>query len=309
VIDPSVQRLLDAAAQRGAPPTHALPVEEARRLSRERRPATQPDAPAVAEVQDIAGPVALRLYRPQGGASGGTLPALVYFHGGGWMMGDLDSHDVLCRELCNGSGCAVVAVDYRLSPEHCFPAALDDAVAAVRWVHANGAALRIDASRLAVGGDSAGANLATVAAITGRDTGGPPLAFQLLIYPVTEVEATLPSHVSNGEGYMITAETLRYFMRLYLGDSGASGWRVSPLHAPDLGGLPPALVITAGFDPLRDEGTAYADRLAAAGNPVSHVCFERQIHGFITMGRVIPEARTAVALCAAELRRALHAAG
>jgi acetyl esterase len=305
MIDPQAQALIDLIAQRGVPPMHTLQPEEARRWYRERRHFTQPEPPGVAGVESTAGaPVPLRLYRPAHPAAAEQLPALVYLHGGGWTIGDLDTHDTLCRSLAQGSGCAVVSVDYRLAPEHRFPAAVEDALAATRWVRDHAGELGLDAARLAVGGDSAGGNLAAVVALLERDAGH-VLAWQLLIYPATDLRAIAPSHTINGEGFLLTADTVRYYNGHYLGGASPADWRASPLLAPDLAGLPPALVITAGFDPLRDEGLAYADALARAGNAVTQVCFERQIHGFITMGKVIAEAHAAVTLCAAELRRAL----
>jgi len=307
MIDRDARALLDLIEQRGLPAVHELPPVEARAFYRDRRFFTQPEPPAVALAQDLAGPVPLRQYRPLAAVADEVLPALVYFHGGGWTIGDLDTHDTLCRELANAAGCAVLSVDYRLGPEHRFPAAVDDAIAATRWVHDNAAALKIDAARLAVGGDSAGGNLAAVVAIAARDAGDLPLAFQLLIYPALDMHCRAASHTTNGQGYLLTADTIRYFEDHYVDDKRHyDDWRASPLLAEDLSRLPPALVLTAGFDPLRDEGLAYADRLSAAGVSATHVCFERQIHGFITMGKVIAEAKSAIALCAAELRRALH---
>jgi acetyl esterase len=232
---------------------------------------------------------------------------LVYYHGGGWTIGDLDTHDVLCRQLANSSGCAVVSVDYRMGPEHRFPAGSDDCVAATYWVRRNAESLGLDASRLAVGGDSAGGNLAAVVAIAARDAGDLPIAFQLLIYPATDQRWGHASHKSNGKGYLLESETIRYYHDNYYGDtSNDLDWRASPLLHSDLAGLPPALVLTAGFDPLRDEGLDYANALVVAGNRTTYVCFERQIHGFITMGKLLDEANTAVAMCAAELARALR---
>jgi acetyl esterase len=280
----------------------------------ERRELTQPPPPEVAGVRNLQasgphGPIALRLYRPLGPPETALLPALVYYHGGGWVIGDLDTHDTLCRELANLSGCAVVAVDYRLGPEHRFPAAVDDCVAATRWVRDHAGELGLDAARLAVGGDSAGGNLAAVVSIDARDRGDLAIAFQLLVYPATDMHRTAPSHAENGQGYLLTSDTMEYFAGHYIADPAQyDDWRASPLLHPDLSNLPPALVLTAGFDPLRDEGAAYAERLTAAGNKASHVLFPRQIHGFLTMGRAIDEANTAVALCAAELRRALQTA-
>jgi acetyl esterase len=255
-----------------------------------------------------AGPIPLRLYRPQGSTAQQALPVLVYYHGGGWVIGDLDTHDTVCRQLANGAGCAVVAVDYRMGPEHRFPAAVDDCIAATRWVRAQAASLGLDGTRLAVGGDSAGGNLAAVVAIAARDAGDAPIAFQLLIYPATDQRRGAPSHQSNGQGYLLTTETMNYFHDHYIDDARHdSDWRASPLLVADLSKLPPAFVLTAGYDPLRDEGLQYAQALSEAGTRSSLVCFERQIHGFITMGKVIDEANVAVQLCAAQLKAALLA--
>ncbi|HEY6135185.1 MAG TPA: alpha/beta hydrolase [Rubrivivax sp.] len=309
MLDPQAQALLNLMVERAVPPVHTLAPAEARRLYLERRYFTQPEAPEVALVQPLhAGAVPMRLVRPAGSAPEAVLPVLVYFHGGGWVIGDLDTHDVLCRQLSNASGCAVVSVDYRLGPEQRFPAAVDDCVSAVRWLCTNAADLKLDATRLAVGGDSAGGNLAAVACIVLRDAGDVLPAFQLLIYPATDMRAVAPSHTSNGDGYLLTKDSIAYYRGQYIADTAQwSDWRASPLLAATLAGLPPALVLTAGHDPLRDEGRQYADALSVAGTPVQYVCFERQIHGFILMGRVIDEAHTAVALCAAVLRRALAA--
>jgi len=308
MLDPQARALLDLMIERGIPPTHTLAPADARRFYLERRFFTQPDPAEVARVEDRATDgVPLRLYRPRGSAAEAVLPALVYFHGGGWVIGDLDTHDSLCRQLCNASGCAVVAVDYRMGPEHRFPAAVDDCVQATRWVRAQAATLKLDADRLAVGGDSAGGNLAAVVCLALREGKQTLPAFQLLIYPATDMRMVAPSHQSNGQGYLLTRDTMDYFRGHYIPDAKRwSDWRASPLLAPNLAGLPPALVLTAGFDPLRDEGRQYADALSAAGCPAQYVCFERQIHGFISMGRVIDEANTAVELCGAVLRRALR---
>jgi acetyl esterase len=311
MLHPQARALLDLMIERRVPPTHTLTPAEARQVYLDRRSFSQPEPGAVAEVRNLAapgpaGPIPLRLYRPLGARPDTVLPALVYYHGGGWVIGDLDTHDTLCRELANLSGCAVVAVDYRMGPEHRFPAAVDDALAAAEWVRAQAAALGIDAKRLAVGGDSAGGNLAAVVALAARDAGDLPIAFQLLIYPATDMRRGHPSHTSNGQGYLLTRDTISYFHDHYITDARHDlDWRASPLLHPDLSGLPPALVLTAGFDPLRDEGLAYASALTAAGNRATYVCFERQIHGFIVMGRVLDEANAAVSMCAAELRRAL----
>ena len=309
MLDPQARALIDLMIEKGVPPTHTLTPEQARAFYRDRRTFTQPAPPTVAEVRELhLGGVPARWYRPAGAAAGGGLPVLVYFHGGGWTIGDLDTHDVLCRELALASGGAVVSVDYRLGPEHRFPAAVDDCLAATRAVREQAAALGVDASRLAVGGDSAGGNLAAVVCLALREAGEPLPAFQLLIYPATDMRAQAPSHTHNGQGYLLTRDSIAYYRGHYLADTAQwTDWRASPLLATSHRGLPPALVLTAGFDPLRDEGRQYADALSAAGVPTQYVCFERQIHGFITMGRVLEEANTAVQLCAGVLRRAWRA--
>ena len=311
MLHPQTRALLDFIEQRGLPPTHTLTPAEARTSYRERRFFTQPEAPNVALVRELAaegphGTIPLRLYRPLASAADAVLPVLVYYHGGGFVVGDLDTHDVLCRQLANGAGCAVVAVDYRMAPEFPFPYAVEDCLAAPYWVQRNAEALGLDAVRLAVGGDSAGGNLAAVVSHLGRDAGDLPIAFQLLIYPATDQRLGAPSHQTNGEGYLLTRETIDYYMSHYIPDKAFNlDPRASPLLHPDLSRLPPAFVLTAGYDPLRDEGLHYAQALSKAGNRVTHICFERQIHGFILMGKVLEEANAAVAICASELRRAL----
>ena len=306
MLDPQARALIDLMIEKGVPPTHTLTPAQARAFYRDRRTFTQPEPPAMAQVRELrAGEVPLRLYRPAGTSGSERLPVLVYFHGGGWTIGDLDTHDVLCRQLAQASGAAVVSVDYRLGPEQRFPAAVDECVAATRWVRAQADTLALDASRLAVGGDSAGGNLAAVVCLVLREAGEPLPAFQLLIYPATDMRAGAPSHTSNGQGYLLTRDSIAYYRGHYLADAAQwTDWRASPLLAPDHRGLPPALVLTGGFDPLRDEGLQYANALSAAGVPAQYVCFERQIHGFITMGRLLEEANTAVELCAGALRRA-----
>lgn len=308
MLHPQARALLRLIEEKGVPPTHTLTPEEARRWYRERRFYTQPPAPEVALARDFdANGIPVRLYRPAGSAASQALPVLVYYHGGGWTIGDLDTHDTLCRDLCNGSGCAVVSVDYRLAPEHRFPAAVDDALAAARWVREKAALLSLDATRMAVGGDSAGGNLAAVVAIAARDAGDLPLGYQLLIYPATDQTWSAPSYVTNGQGYLLTQDSMRYYRDHYIDRPEAlRDWRASPLFCENLANLPPAFVLTAGFDPLRDEGLQYAQRLSEAGTPSTLVCFERQIHGFITMGRVLDEANVAVQLCASQLRAALR---
>ncbi len=312
MLHPQAQALLRLIEDKGIPPTHTLPHAQARAYYRERRATLQPEPPPVAQVRELQadgphGPIPLRLYRPAGSDAQAVLPVLVYYHGGGWVIGDLDTHDTLCRSLANQAGVAVVAVDYRLGPEHRFPAAVDDCLAATRWVHAQAASLQLDATRLAVGGDSAGGNLAAVVALALRDAGGPAIAFQLLIYPATDQrKGVYPSRTANGQGYLLEEATMDWFHDHYIADQAQDlDWRASPMLAARHDGLPPALVLVAGYDPLRDEGVAYAQKLSAAGVRASLVSFERQIHGFITMGRVLDEANVAVRVCAGELRAAL----
>lgn len=309
-LDPGCAALIRAIRESGAPPTQALEPEQARAVMRDRRSVTQRISTAAVQAHDrhasiegLSFPV--RIYRPDGAAPGQALPALVYNHGGGWVMGDRDVFDATLRDLCALSAAVIVSVDYRLAPEHRFPASLEDAWAALRWTRREAAALGIDPARLAVGGDSAGGNLATVTAMLDHDAGAAPLSFQLLVYPVTDLRCASPSYQEPKDRQLMTAETMHWFIGHYLSDPGQrEDWRASPLLRQDLGGLPPALVLTAGFDPLRDEGRAYADRLSAAGVPTQYLCFERQIHGFFTMTRITPEADLAVSLAASALRQA-----
>jgi acetyl esterase len=313
ILDPGCAAFLRAIRLAGAVPPHALAPAQARALMRERRGATQLSSQALVAAEDRtarAGNVAVpvRVYRPAGIGTETDLPALVYYHGGGWTMGDLEVFDAMLRELCAQSQAAVVSVDYRLAPEHRFPAALDDACAALRWVQDCASDLGIDASRVAVGGDSAGANLATVVAGINVDHARPQLCFQLLIYPVTDVRGQTRSYDEPDDGHLMTAQTMRWFIDNYLDEAARHGdWRVSPLLRTSLSGLPPALVITAGFDPRRDEGRAYADRLSEAAVPTEDLCFERQFHGFFTMTRVSSEASLAISVAALALKRAFHA--
>jgi acetyl esterase len=302
--------LLDLVARLGRPTYDQLPPPEAREQYRQTRAAMQPAPPDLAGVEDRAaagpaGPIPLRLYRPERGT---ILPALVYFHGGGWVIGDLDTHDVLCRQLAERAGVAVVAVDYRLAPEHRFPAAVEDAWAATTWIASHAAELGIDPGALAVAGDSAGGNLAAVMTLLARDRGGPGLRFQLLIYPATDLRAEAPSHHAFADGYLLTRSLIHWFRAQYVReDADLEDWRASPLLAASVAGVPPALVMTAGFDPLRDEGEAYARRLRDAGVTVDYVCYGGMIHGFLPAGRMLDTATRAVSHAATSLRQALTA--
>ncbi|HEX2173887.1 MAG TPA: alpha/beta hydrolase [Dehalococcoidia bacterium] len=303
-LDPQAQAALDRMAAAGLKPAHLVPVNVARRLmALMRPPGSQVEAVGRVEDRQIPGPggdLPVRMYWPSGP---GPFPILVYFHGGGWIRGNLDSHDGQCRSLTNQAGCLVVSVDYRLSPESRFPDAIEDAYAATRWAAAHGASLNGDPTRLAVGGDSAGGNLAAAVTLMARDRGGPPICFQLLIYPVTNYAFDTPSYRENAEGYVLTRDAMKYYWDLYLSSPADAGNPyASPLRATDFGGLPPALVITAQYDPLRDEGRAYAARLREAGVPVIDSCYEGVFHGFFGMAADLDKAKLAVAEAAAALR-------
>jgi len=311
-LDPQVVSVIDLIVKAGRPAYHTLSPKEARRLFLETRPASTPPAPQIGVVRDLTadgplGTIPLRVYRPGGVPDSRPLPVLVFFHGGGWVIGDIETHDVVCRQVTAEAGISVISVDYRLAPENKFPAAVDDAWAATRWIAAHGAELGIDPARLAVGGDSAGGNLAAVVALLARDAGGPKISLQVLTYPVTDLGAETKSYADLAEGYMLTRDSMRWFRAHYLSkEEDALDWRVSPIRATSLAGLPPALVITAGFDPLRDEGQAYALRLSEAGVSVDAVCFGGMIHGFVPMGRLIDTSFRAVTLIADSLRQALR---
>jgi acetyl esterase len=311
---PQVVAVLERVARSPLPLYHTVPPFVARRIYRDTRGVLAPAAPDVAEAKLMlasgpAGPIVMRAYRPSGPAKDEVLPALVFFHGGGWVIGDLDTHDVFCRQLANGARCAVFSVDYRLAPEAPFPAAVEDCVAATRDVCGRAKELCIDPNRVAVGGDSAGGNLAAVVSLIARDEGSPKICFQLLIYPATDLRARHPSHQRNGEGYLLTKHTIRYFMEHYAPrNEDRADWRGSPLLAKSLANLPPAYVLTAGFDPLVDEGREYAERLAKEGNEVAYREYPDMVHGFITFGGVLDTAREAVAECSAKLRTAFEMA-
>ncbi len=307
-LDPQAKLLIDQMAAMGTPALHAMSVSEARAFIDTMR-AFNGDVEEVAHVAGVTipgpgGDIPARLYRP---ASQTPLPLVVYYHGGGWVIGSLDSHDGVCRTLANAAGCAVLAIDYRLAPEHKFPAAVDDCYAATAWAVANAAALGADPTRVAIGGDSAGGNLAAVVAQLARDRTGPRLRFQLLVYPATDVSYDTPSYRDNATGYFLEREDMRWFYDHYLrSDADRSDPRASPLRATDLRGLPPALVITAEFDPLRDEGEAYAAQLREAGVPVTLTRYDGMIHGFFGMGPLLDQGKRAVAEAAAGLRTALR---
>ena len=309
-LDPKVRELLDHGAD--APPIGTVPVEVMRAGAPSQMAALFEMglvSPAVAAVEDVAipgpaGDLPVRVYTPEGR---GPFPLVVFFHGGGWVLGDLDTHDPMCRTLCSGAGCVVVSVAFRLAPEHRFPAAPDDALAATRWVAAHAAQIGGDPVRIALAGDSAGGNLAAVTTLRIRDEGGPALRSQLLIYPgLGYPSPPTPSYIENAEGYGMTRESAHWFWDQYLGDeSQAANPHAAPLLAPELGGLPPALVITAEYDVLRDEGEQYAERLRAAGVPARLSRYDGVHHRFAEMIGILDQASQARDEMCAWLRETL----
>ncbi|MBO0735715.1 MAG: alpha/beta hydrolase [Alphaproteobacteria bacterium] len=310
-LDTDAARVMEMMRLAGGPPYETLTAPEARALFRASCEALSSAPQPVAEIRALSArhpagrTVRMRLYRGATTSSGGALPALVYFHGGGWVIGDLDTHDCLCRHLANAARCIVVSVDYRLAPEHKFPAAVEDCLYATCWVAEQAKAIGIDRQRVAVGGDSAGGNLAAVVCLLARDLGEPKLVFQVLLYPATDCAMTYPSKQRFAEGYLLTRPTLQWFYDNYLrGPSDLGDWRASPLRAQHLTRLPAALLLTAGNDVLCDEGEAYARRLQQDGVPVLLRQFPDQIHGFLTMGKIVHAALPALDEVAAALRAA-----
>jgi acetyl esterase/lipase len=312
-IDPDVQAVLDMIRVANRPPFEALTPAEAREAYAASRRLLQPPPEDVAESRDTTvagplGPIGLRLYRPIGTAATDVLPALVYYHGGGWLLGNLDSHDVPCRRFANAARCKVISVDYRMAPEHVFPAAVEDCAAATKWVFDNAASLGVDATKVAVGGDSAGGNLAAVMALMARDGALPKPAFQLLIYPATDMAMTTVSSTTIGPGVPLTSATMKWFIDYYA-KGHETDWRASPIRAASVAGTAPALVLTCAHDPLRDEGRDYATRLEREGVPVVHLHYADQIHGFMSMGRMIRAADVAIDVMARVLKQTLHPPG
>ena len=308
-LHPQVAKALEQMATAG-PPLHHLSPQEARQAMEAAR-GTTADPEKVAKVEDrlipgVAGKQPIRIYTPTGD---GPFPIVVYFHGGGWVVGSINTVDASCRALANLAACMVVSADYRLAPEDKFPAAVDDCYAAARWVAFNATALNGDAARLAVGGESAGANLAAAVTLKAQESGLPALAYQLLLYPVTGYAYDLPSHTENAEGYFLTTEMMAWFWNHYLA-SEADGHNplASPLRAStdQCRDLPPAFIATAQYDPLRDEGAVYAAKLSEAGVTVEYICFEGLIHGFMGMAKVVEPAGQALEHAASSLKTALR---
>jgi acetyl esterase len=301
-LDPDAAAVFKAFQEAGRPPYETVSPAEARELYLKGRFVSNPEPPELASVEPLtipspAGSIPARIYTPTRLRKlNGLAPGLVFFHGGGWVIGDLDSHDVVCRKLADEGELMVVSVDYRLAPEHKFPAAVDDAIASTKWIADNSRQLGIDASRLMVGGDSAGGNLAAVVAISARDGNGPDIAGQVLIYPALDFAMTHPSHREPETSILLTHSVILWFRDHYLsGAANVGDWRASPARAKTLIGLPPAYVLTAGADPLRDEGDEYARRLQEAGVAVTHRTFPGQFHGFFTMGKLLQQANVAAA--------------
>lgn len=317
LLDPQGQAILDRIQASDAPALHQLEPVTARRAYLERTLKASPEVADNVDILDFVVPSAphhipVRGYDTKRLAQATSRPALIYFHGGGFVVGGIDTHDVFCRQLASSCDVSVFSVEYRLAPEHPFPAAVDDCYNATRWMIEHADQLRIDPDRVGVAGDSAGANLATVTCLEFHrlQANHPNLQsprFQLLIYPVTDLRMETPSMTAFAEGYLLTRETMTYFRDHYAPKSAMRrDCRASPLLSQDLKSLPPALVLTAGYDPLKDEGRLYADALSAAGVSTQYVCFERQMHGFIVMGRLIDESSTALALCAASIKKHLN---
>ena len=315
-LDPAAKAILEMMDATW-PDLGTVTAADARRMVKEVGEQTRAlvPQPEVGKVEDRtvpgpAGQIPIRIYWPKVDTPPPSYPLVVFFHGGGWVICDLDSHDNVCRDLANGAGAVVVSVDYRLAPEHPYPAAADDAYAATVWASEHAGELGADADRLAIAGDSAGGNLTAVVALMARDRGGPALRFQLMIYPVTDVSPSHrdshPSKKENATGYFLTTEHMDWYRDKYLPE-GADGTDpyISPFLAADVSGLPPAVVMTAEFDPLRDEGESYGNRLKDAGVPTDIRRYDGVFHGFFNMAAALPIAQTANQDAAAALRQAL----
>jgi acetyl esterase len=305
-LDPQAAQVLEWVHKAGMPDYADMSPVEARALFEKSAPTLDATPEALFRVEDrkIPGPggdILLRIYTPEESAA--PLPVMVWTHGGGFVIGSVDSYDGVCRAMCKQSGVIVVSVNYRLAPEHPHPAAVDDCFAALQWVAANAASFGGDASRLAIAGDSAGGNLAAVCTILARDRGGPELKRQILVYPATAPGCESESHHLFGVGHLLTRRMILYFFGMHSGGQvHTNDFRYAPLITPDLSGLAPALVIVAGFDPLRDEGIAYANRLKEAGNPVDLLAFDGMVHGFFSLSGYIDAGKIAIGEVVKSLR-------
>ncbi|MEF8877513.1 MAG: alpha/beta hydrolase [Haloarculaceae archaeon] len=309
-LDPQAAALLEELETGVAPPSSTLSVATGRALLDDLFAVEEPEpvgSTTDLEIQGPSGPIPLRIYLP---VESGPSPVLVFLHGGGWVRGSLEAYDGLCRRLTNGAGCVVVSVAYRRAPEHPFPAGLEDCYAATEWAAEHAADIEGDPDRVVVGGDSAGGNLSAAVALAARDRDGPELAHQLLIYPAVNPPSVrwFDAYDENGTGYFLEMDSVEWYLDQYLsGRADVGNAYAFPLRARELSGLPAATVLTAGFDPLRDEGVAYAERLAEAGVEVDHRHYEAQIHGFLSLYEHIDEGREAIDEVADRLRAALAA--
>lgn len=309
-LDEQAEAFLRQLDEAGGPPLNEMTPAEAREALAATVEETAGDPEPVGSITNrtIPGPlgdIPIRVYAPEGA---GLFPALVYFHGGGWVAGDLEMVDPLCTKLTRRAGAVVVSVDYRLAPEHKFPAPLTDCYSATQWVSDNAAELNVDPRRIAVGGDSSGGNLAAAVSVVARNSGTPDLAFQLLFYPVTNLDYETNSYRANGTGYFLTTDMMRWFWDHYLeSEDIGRDIRASPLLVEDASGLPPTFVVTAEFDPLRDEGEAYAELLREAGNDVTVKRYDGQIHGFVTRSGIMDKGKQAIEDAATQMRQALGA--
>ncbi len=306
-LDPQAQKVLEDMAALGLPAYEDLSPPAARKQMLDQSPPVDPSLSVHrVENRSIPGPesdLPIRLYYPEGAS---PFPVLVYFHGGGWVIGDLDTHHGFCHALAKTSGCLIVSVDYRLAPEHRFPAAVEDAYAATKWVADNAADIQADPDRMAVGGDSAGGHLAAVVALMARDRKGPRIDLQILIYPITDCNFNTPSYLENPEGYMLTRDLMKWFWNHFLGNADdARHPYASPLQASDLSGLPEALIVTAEYDPLRDEGEAYGKKMSAAGVKVRLLRYSGMMHAFIRMIAQLDKAREALNEVSGTIREVL----
>jgi acetyl esterase len=304
-LHPQARALIDATTALNLPAVWDVTPTRAREAVRQRSAALPRED--VASVRDHRVPVAdgeitVRVFTP---AATSPRPALVYLHGGGWVTGDVESHEGICRTLANGARCVVASVDYRCAPEFAYPTAAEDAYAATRWLVEHASALGVDPRRIATCGDSAGGNLAAAVPLMARDRGGPALALQVLVYPVTDAAFDTASYLENAEGYLLTRRAMRWYWDQYVPDPADRAQPyAAPLRARDLAGLPPALVITAEYDPLRDEGEAYARRLGAAGVPVTLTRYPGMVHAFFRYTNLLDSARAAVAEVVSALEKA-----
>jgi acetyl esterase len=309
VLDPEIRPIVDRMEAAPGPPAHLVPVAQARAAHDRETLELSGPGEEVAEVRDLeapgpGGPIPVRLFRPLADDTG-PLPLVAYLHGGGWVVGTIDAFDPLCRALANASGALIASIGYRLAPEHPFPAGPEDARAAVRWLAAGAAELGADPGRMGIAGDSAGGNLAAVTARRLRDEGDSPLRFQALVYPACDSALDTPSYRGGGTGFGLSAESMKRYWELYLDGADGRHPDASPLQAPDLAGLPPAFVLTARHDVLRDEGEAYARALEAAGVPVTLSRYDGAVHGFFRWLAKSRLARRAVAETGAALRAGL----